>query len=112
MPAKPDPAALSAAAAEASRFLGLLANEKRLLTLCQLVEGEMTVGTLAESVGLSQSALSQHLQRLRDEGLVATRRDGQSIHYRLADPKVTALITLLHSQFCQPQPIAKNKAKP
>ncbi len=98
----PPAADLVAAAAEASRFLGLLANEKRLLVLCMLVEGELTVGSLAERVGLSQSALSQHLQKLRDEGLVATRRDGQSIHYRLADAKVTALITLLHSQFCPP----------
>ncbi|MBP7063478.1 metalloregulator ArsR/SmtB family transcription factor [Ferrovibrio sp.] len=98
----PNTSDLTAAAAEASRFLGLLANEKRLLVLCLLVEGEASVGALAERVGLSQSALSQHLQKLRDDGLVATRREGQSIHYRLADAKVTALIALLHSQFCPP----------
>jgi DNA-binding transcriptional ArsR family regulator len=64
---------LQASAAEASRFLRALANEKRLLTLCQLVDSEQSVGALAEAVGLSQSALSQHLTRLREDGLVAAR---------------------------------------
>ncbi|MBS4045723.1 MAG: winged helix-turn-helix transcriptional regulator, partial [Alphaproteobacteria bacterium] len=77
---------LKASAAEASRFLRALANEKRLLTLCQLVGREQSVGALAETVGLSQSALSQHLTKLREDGLVATRRDSQTIYYRLADP--------------------------
>lgn len=93
---------LQASAAEASRFLRALANEKRLLTLCQLVGSEQSVGALAETVGLSQSALSQHLTRLREDGLVATRRDSQTIYYRLADPRIEAMIGLLYEQFCKP----------
>ena len=93
---------LKASAAEASRFLRALANEKRLLTLCQLVGTEQSVGTLAETVGLSQSALSQHLTKLREDGLVATRRDSQTIYYRLADPRIEAMIGLLYEQFCKP----------
>lgn len=93
---------LKASAAEASRFLRALANEKRLLTLCQLVGSEQSVGALAETVGLSQSALSQHLTRLREDGLVATRRDSQTIYYRLADPRIEAMIGLLYEQFCKP----------
>lgn len=93
---------LKASAAEASRFLRALANEKRLLTLCQLVGTERSVGSLAEAVGLSQSALSQHLTKLREDGLVATRRDSQTIYYRLADPRIEAMIGLLYEQFCKP----------
>jgi DNA-binding transcriptional ArsR family regulator len=88
-------------AAEASQFLRNLANEKRLLTLCRLMEGECPVGQLADRVGLSPSALSQHLNRLRQDGLVETRRDGQTIYYRLADTRVEALIRLLYDQFCK-----------
>ncbi|WP_341704500.1 metalloregulator ArsR/SmtB family transcription factor [Ferrovibrio sp.] len=93
---------MTASAAEASRFLRILANEKRLLTLCRLMEGESSVGRLADLVGLSQSALSQHLNRLRQDGLVETRREGQTIHYRLADRRVATLIALLYEQFCNP----------
>jgi DNA-binding transcriptional ArsR family regulator len=93
---------MTASAAEASRFLRALANEKRLLTLCQLMDGERSAGTLAEAVGLSQSALSQHLTRLREDALVATRRDSQTIYYRLADPRIEAMIRLLYDQFCKP----------
>ena len=93
---------LKASAAEASRFLRALANEKRLLTLCQLVGTEQSVGALADAVGLSQSALSQHLTRLREDGLVATRRDSQTIYYRLADPRIETMIGLLYEQFCKP----------
>lgn len=91
---------LAASAAAASQFLRNIANEKRLLTLCQLMEGERSVGALAAAVGLSQSALSQHLNRLRQDGLVATRRDGQTIYYRIADQRVEAMIRLLYEQFC------------
>jgi len=102
MPASVDLDRLTASAAEASSFLRNIANEKRLLTLCQLMEGERSVGTLADLVGLSQSALSQHLNRLRQDGLVETRRDGQTIYYRLADRRVEAMIRLLYEQFCKP----------
>lgn len=88
-------------AAMASEFLSNLANEKRLLTLCQLMEAECSVGELAEAVGLSQSALSQHLTRLRNDGLVDTRREGQTIHYRIADPRVKKLIRVLYDTFCK-----------
>jgi len=88
-------------AAMASEFLSNLANEKRLLTLCQLMEAECSVGELAEAVGLSQSALSQHLTRLRNDGLVDTRREGQTIHYRISDPRVKKLIRVLYDTFCK-----------
>ncbi len=89
-------------AARASRFLKALANEKRLLLLCHLVEGERSVSELAALVDLGQSALSQHLAKLREDRLVATRRASQSVYYRLADPKVTEFVGLLHRQFCSP----------
>ncbi|MBX3453854.1 metalloregulator ArsR/SmtB family transcription factor [Ferrovibrio sp.] len=92
---------MQASASAASEFLSNLANEKRLLTLCRLMEAESSVGELAEAVGLSQSALSQHLTRLRKDGLVETRRDGQTIYYRIADPRVKKLIRVLYDTFCK-----------
>ena len=90
-----------AKAADAAQLLKLLANENRLLILCRLVaEREMPVGGIAAAVGLSQSALSQHLARMRDDGLVATRREGQTIFYRLADKNVARILTLLKHIFC------------
>ena len=92
---------LEANAAEATQFLKLLANEHRLQILCQLVaNGEMTVGALADAVGLSQSALSQHLARLRAEDLVAFRRESQTIHYRMADQRAVRLLRTLRQIFC------------
>ena len=89
---------------QAGRAIGLLkalSNENRLLVMCYLAEAqEMSVGELADRLGLSQSALSQHLGKLRDEGLVETRRQSQTIHYRVADPKAVQLLTLLHDLFC------------
>lgn len=76
-------------------MLKLLANEQRLTVLCRLSTGEMTVTELGQYVNLSQSALSQHLGKLRAEGLVATRREAQSIYYRLADPVAERLIGVL-----------------
>lgn len=96
---------LAPRAAEAANLLRLLANERRLLLLCHLTgAGEATVGELADLVGLSQSALSQHLGRLREDGLVATRRAGTTIHYRLADPRVAQLIGALRDVFCPSPP--------
>lgn len=93
--------ALHAKVAEAARLLKALSNERRLLVLCHLTTcPEITVGELARRVGLSQSALSQHLAILRQDGLVATRRDGTAIHYRIADTRVEALLQLLHSLYC------------
>ena len=88
-------------AAEAATMLRTLGHEQRLLVLCLLVgKGEMTVGALLEQVELSQSALSQHLARMREDGLVACRREGQAMHYRIADPRVNALVAALKSVFC------------
>jgi DNA-binding transcriptional ArsR family regulator len=95
-----DLAALEAKAAEAARLLRLLANERRLLVLCHLAAGEMTVGALAKAVGLSQPALSQHLARLREDGLVATRKVSQTVFYRLADPKAARLLDVLRDIYC------------
>ena len=90
-------------AARAAGLLKLLGNEKRLMILCQLAEGELPVGELQGRIGLSQSALSQHLALLRAEGIVATRRDGQSIHYRIADPSALRIIETLAELFCPPE---------
>lgn len=87
-------------ARDAATLLRALANPTRLMLLCSLVEGEQSVGELNERIPISQSALSQHLARLRQEGLVATRRESQTIHYRIADPMVLDLITPLHQRFC------------
>ena len=84
-------------------LLRLLANEHRLLVLCQLVEGERSVGELAASLGVRQPAMSQQVARLRAEGLVETRRAGQSIHYRLARGDVAGLIAYLHDNYCAGQ---------
>jgi DNA-binding transcriptional ArsR family regulator len=89
-------------AAEAAAMLRLLANERRLLLLCMLIaEGEAHVGRLADRVRLSQPAVSQHLAKLREDGLVATRRTGTTIHYRIADARVAQVIAVLRDVFCQ-----------
>lgn len=88
-------------AGEAAAFLRALAHEARLGVLCELVSGERTAGDLVAASGLSQSALSQHLAKLREEGLVATRREGQTIHYRLSDPRAVAIVGALHDMFCR-----------
>ena len=88
-------------ASEASAMLRALSHEARLLVLCELVEGERTAGELVARSGLSQSALSQHLTKLRAEGLVATRREAQSIVYRIADKKAARLLDALHEIYCK-----------
>lgn len=89
-------------AGRAASLLRSLANERRLMILCQLVEGELSVGALQPRVGLSQSALSQHLALLREEGVVATRREGQSMFYRVADPAALRVLQTLAELFCPP----------
>lgn len=102
--AAPDLAAFEEKAAEAARMLRLLANERRLLVLCHLAgEGEATVGALAGAVGLSQPALSQHLAKLREDGLVSTRKAAQAVFYRLADPKAARLLAVLRDLYCPPE---------
>ena len=97
-----DSAQLQASAAAAARLLRALANEHRLLILCHLVGGERSVGQLQSVVGLSQSALSQHLAVLREEGLVATRRESQTIWYRIDDPAALRVVETLADIFCPP----------
>jgi ArsR family transcriptional regulator, virulence genes transcriptional regulator len=101
-PPGPNLAALEAKAEEVSRVLTAMANPKRLLVLCNLLEGEQSVGTLAEAVGLAQAALSQHLSKMRALGLLETRRDGQTIYYRLASAEVRSLLETLYQLYCAP----------
>jgi DNA-binding transcriptional ArsR family regulator len=94
-------AGLEANAGRAAQLLKLLANEHRLLILCQLAaEEEMTVNALAAAVGLSQSALSQHLARLREDGLVVFRREAQTLHYRVDDANTLEILQILKRIFC------------
>lgn len=96
-----DIAQLERKAAEAADLLKLLANENRLLILCRLAaNGELPVGKLSAAVGLSQSALSQHLAKMREEGLVATRREAQTIFYHIADDNAARVLKLLKGMFC------------
>lgn len=94
------PAEMRRHAGDAAGLLKLLANESRLMVLCALAEGELSVGEINSVVDLSQSALSQHLASLREAGLVATRREAQLIYYRLADDKVTRIMQTLQSIYC------------
>lgn len=89
-------------AADVAAILGALANERRLMILCRLVEwGEANVTALAEEANLSQSALSQHLAKMRHEGLITFRRDAQTLWYRIADPRIEELFATLHHLFCR-----------
>jgi ArsR family transcriptional regulator, virulence genes transcriptional regulator len=99
---------LKASSAEAEELLKALANSNRLMILCELKDGERSVTALEEVVPLSQSALSQHLAKLREGGFVTTRRDAQTIYYSLADPRAARLIEVLHELFCAP---AKAKSR-
>ncbi|MFN3522750.1 MAG: ArsR/SmtB family transcription factor [Phenylobacterium sp.] len=95
LPAAEELADLQASAAAAARLMKLMSNEQRLILLCRLGQGECSVGDLAVHVGLAQSAASQHLAKLRAEGVVATRREGQTVYYRLADPAAVRVIDTL-----------------
>lgn len=98
--AAPNIEIMRAHAGEAARLLKALANDHRLLILCMLVDGEHSVGEINERLPLSQSALSQHLARLRADGLVHTRREAQTILYSLAEGPVQTLIASLHGIYC------------
>lgn len=96
-----DPKTLEKKATDLAGILRALANEHRLMILCKLVEwGEANVGSLVEAVGLSQSALSQHLAKMREEGLITFRRESQTLWYRIADPRIEQLFAALHKLFC------------
>lgn len=100
MVADPQFSQLQEQAGEAANFLKQIANEKRLLILCRLLEGEATVGELCEMAGLSQSAMSQHLAKMRAEGLVSGRKEGLQVHYVIADPRCAGLLHYLKDEFC------------
>lgn len=87
-------------AADAAAFLRTLAHEGRLMILCYLVTGEKSVTELEQLLGTRQAAVSQQLARLRQEGLVAYRRSGKTIYYRIEDPKTIKLVTIVHEMFC------------
>jgi DNA-binding transcriptional ArsR family regulator len=91
---------MRAAAAKAGGTLRALANEDRLLLLCQLSGGELSVGEIEELLDLHQPTLSQQLRVLRQEGLVSTRRDGKRIYYSVADSKILALLGVLYELYC------------
>lgn len=85
---------------EAIAVLKAMASHNRLLLLCELVSGERSVGELAQSLDLAQATVSQHLSLLRRDGVVCGRREAQTIHYRITDQRVQALMTTLFDQFC------------
>lgn len=95
-----DLAALAPKADKVAELLSALAHSKRLMAMCRMMDEEVSVGALAEAVGLGQSALSQHLSKLRALGLVTTRREGQTIYYRLASPEARELIATLYRLYC------------
>lgn len=97
-----DAAAFEANALEVAAVLRALANGRRLQILCVLMEaGEANVGTLVSRIGISQSALSQHLAKMRDEGMVAFRRESQTLWYRIADPRIGDLMAELYRHYCR-----------
>lgn len=109
-------AAVQDHAAEAAAFLKALANDQRLLVLCALLDGELSVGRINERVRLSQSALSQHLGILREAGLVIAKRQSQTIYYTIAPGPALKVMEVLYASFCQASDpkrsskIAKGKA--
>lgn len=98
-----DLAMFEESAGRAATLLRLLGNEKRLMLLCQLADGELSVRDIQSRVGLSQSALSQHLALLRAEGVVGTRRESQTIYYRIVDHAAMRIIETLAELFCPPE---------
>jgi ArsR family transcriptional regulator, virulence genes transcriptional regulator len=102
-------------AEEAVRLLTAMANTKRLLILCNLLDRELTVGELTDKVDLAQSALSQHLSKLRAWNLVKARREGQMVYYSLASVEVRRILTTLYAIYCEPGsplPARRSRANP
>lgn len=97
------PSEMARSAASAAAYLKTLAHEGRLMILCHLGSGEKSVGELEELLHIRQAAVSQMLARLRDEGLVSTRRDGKTIYYSLADDNTAEVIGMLYRLFCGPE---------
>jgi len=99
-PTQPDMTKMRLAASEATTVMRTLANEDRLLLLCQLSQGEMSVSELEEALEIRQPTLSQQLGVLRTENLVQTRRDGKRIYYSVADPKALSILGMLYELYC------------
>jgi DNA-binding transcriptional ArsR family regulator len=97
----PDLDLMLQSAAKAEAMMKLLANARRLMILCHLVEGEKSVGQLADLVGLSQSALSQHLSKMKMLNLVKADKQGQMVFYSISNPEVEAILATLHSLYCK-----------
>lgn len=95
-----NPEVMRASSAQAARVMQLLSHPDRLLILCLLSEGEFTVGEIEQRLELHQPMLSQHLNRLRQQNLVSTRREGKYIHYQLADERTEKIMNLLYSLYC------------
>ena len=93
---------MAESAREASGFLKALAHESRLMILCNLLDGEKSVGELEALLARRQSTVSQQLARLRLEGLVSARRDGKTIYYSIASDKARSIISALYDSFCSP----------
>lgn len=93
---------MEAAADRASDLLKALSNRHRLLIVCQLIDGERSVGDLAELLGLRDSTVSQHLALLRKDGLVSARRDAQTIYYSIASDAAREILTALYRVYCTP----------
>lgn len=91
-------------AGEASEFLKKLANPNRLMIVCALVEGERSVRDLEDTLGIRQPGLSQQIAELRDAGFISGRKESKSVFYRLADERAKAIVSLLHSMFCEQIP--------
>ena len=104
-------AELEPRADEAAELLAAMSNPKRLLILCNLLAEELSVNELAARVDLAQSPLSQHLSKLRAMKLVATRRDGQMVLYRLASDGVVRVLETLHGIYCAPVKAAGGKGR-
>ncbi len=91
------------AADGASELLKALANRHRLMIVCQLIDGERSVGELADAIGVRDSTVSQHLALLRKDGIVGTRRDGQTIFYSIESPAARSVVEVLYGQYCTPR---------
>jgi DNA-binding transcriptional ArsR family regulator len=97
-----DPDAMRGAADQASELLKALSNQHRLLILCRLIDGEKSVSQLAEFLGIRDSTVSQHLALLRRDGIIAGRRDGQTIWYRIESDVARRVMEVLYGSFCSP----------
>lgn len=103
---------MEASADQASDLLKALSNRHRLLIICQLIDGERSVGDLAEFLGLRDSTVSQHLALLRKDGLVAARRDAQTIYYSITSDPARQLLRTLYEVYCAPPKVVGRKRRP